>query len=87
MTILSVSKEKNNAVIQLNSDELVALCNILYRETRINPKQAIIYELYGSLMIARDLSQYGHIDAFCYEKIGACREKVRELNEKNEEVT
>ena len=83
MTILSVSKEKNESVIQLNADELVALCNVLYRETRIDPKQAIIYKLYGDLMIARDLSQYGHIDAFCYEKIGACREKVKELNKDN----
>ena len=81
MNILSVSKEKNEAVIQLSSDELVSLCNVLYQATKIDNAKAIIYQLYGNLMIARDLSQYGHIDAFCYEKIGECREKVRQLNE------
>lgn len=83
MNILSVSREKNEAVIRLDSDELVALCNVLYRETRVNIPKAIIYKLYGDLMIARDLSQYGHIDAFCYEKIGECREKIKELSETN----
>ena len=83
MTIISVSKEKNSAVVQLDSNELVALCNVLYKTTKDDNTKAIIYELYGNLMIARDLSQYGHIDAFCYEKIGACRDKVKELNKRN----
>ena len=81
MTILSVSKEKSEAVVKLNSDELVALCNVLYQATKVENVRAIVYQLYSNMMIARDLSQYGHIDAFCYEKIGECREKVRQLDE------
>lgn len=83
MTILSVSKEKSEAVVKLNSDELVALCNVLYQATKAENVKSIIYQLYGNMMIARDLSQYGHIDAFCYEKIGECREKARQLDEED----
>ena len=76
MTILSVSKEANEAVIRLDSDELVTLCNVLSQATKADNAKAITYELYDSLMIARDLSQYGHIDAFCLDRIIKCREKV-----------
>lgn len=80
MTILNVSKETNKAVVELDSDELVALCNVLYQATKADNVKAITYKLYDSLMIARDLSQYGHIDAFCLANIIKCREKVKEMN-------
>lgn len=81
MNILSVSKEKNEAVVRLDSNELVALCNALYQATKADNVRSIIYQLYGNFILARDLSQYGHIDAFCYEKIGECREMVKKITE------
>ena len=80
MDILSISKENRESVVILDSTELVTLCNVLYQATKDENVQAIVYKLYGNLMIARDLSQYGHIDAFCLEQIVKCREKVKELN-------
>ena len=79
MNILSVSKEKNEAVIRLDSSELVALCNVLYHSTKVDNTREIIYQMYDGLMLARDLSQYGHIDAFCLDSIIKCREKIEEL--------
>ena len=79
MNILSISKTKSEAVISLNSTELVSLCNVLYEETKGDCSNSIIFLLYGNLMMARDLSQYGLIDGFCFEKIAECREKAKEL--------
>lgn len=79
MEILSISKIKNESVIRLNSSELVALCNLLYRATKDDSAKEIDYRMYDTLMFARDLSQYGHIDKFCLDNIVKCREKVRSL--------
>ena len=78
MNIISLSNVEREAVVRLDSDELVALCNILFHETKANPANIMAYKLYDNFMIARDLSQYGHIDAICLEKIIKCREKVKE---------
>jgi hypothetical protein len=80
MNILSVSKEKNEAVIRLDSSELVELCNVLYKAQSEEKKQRF-YNLYGNMMMVRDLSQYGHVDAFCFERIAECRKKIEQLNE------
>lgn len=80
MTILSVSKEKNEAIIRLDSSELVELCNVLYKAQSDDKKQRF-YQIYGNMMLARDLSQYGHVDAFCFGKIAECREKIKQLAE------
>lgn len=79
MTILSVNKQNNDAVIKLNSDELVELCNVLHKAKDTN-RHAIFYKMYGNMMLARDLSQYGSVDAFSFEKIAQCRAKASELS-------
>lgn len=79
MNILCISKIEREAVVKLDSTELVTLCNILYQATKCDNAKAIIYQLYDSLMIARDLSQYGHIDGHCLSSIIKCREKMQEL--------
>lgn len=78
MNILSISKEKNESIIKLDSTELVALCNVLYQATKNEKEKAIVHQLYGNLMIVRDLSQYGHIDGLTLNNILKCREKVEE---------
>lgn len=77
MTILSVSKANKDAVIRLDSDELVALCNSLYGATKGDNVKAIIYKMYADFIMARDLSQYGHIDAFSLDNIVNCRERAK----------
>ncbi len=79
MNILSISKEENEAVVRLDSNELVALCNVLYQTTKDGSAKEIIYRVYDTLMLARDLSQYGHIDSFCLDNIIKCRKKIEEL--------
>lgn len=76
MNILNVSKSDNEAIIRLDSSELVRLCNVLYKSQE-DYNDNLHYKLYGDLMIARDLSQYGHIDGFCFNSIAKCREKIK----------
>ena len=78
MNILSVSKEKNEAVVRLTSDDLVKLSNVLYHAPD-SDKNDIYYKLYGDVMLARDLSQYGNIDGFCFDRIATCRKKLKEI--------
>ena len=76
MNIQSISKEKSEAIVTLTSSELVTLCNVLYEKTVGEDASKTALKLYADLMIARDLSQYGHIDAFCLECIIKCRERI-----------
>lgn len=75
MNILSISKEDNEAIVKLSSDELVKLGNIFYNVSD-DKKDNLYYKLYGEIMLVRDLSQYGHIDGFCFERIADCRSKL-----------
>lgn len=84
MNILSVSKVENEAVIRLDSNELVALCNVLYHKTKDSDANEAIYRMYDALMLARDLSQYGHIDGHCLDSIIKCRNKISEFKIKAE---
>lgn len=76
MNILNVSKNERKAVVSLSSDELVKLANVLYNAPD-RDKTNLYYKLYSEIMLARDLSQYGHIDGFCFEKIAECRKKLK----------
>ena len=75
MQILNISYDKKEAIIRLDSDELVRLCNVLYAQEKYNDN--LHHKLYGELMIARDLCQYGHIDGFCFDRIAECRSKIK----------
>lgn len=75
MNILSISKKDNEAIVRLSSDELVRLGNIFYCVPD-DKKDNTYYALYSEIMLARDLSQYGHIDGFCFERIAECRSKL-----------
>lgn len=78
VTIVEISKEHRAAKVELGTDELVALCNGLYQITKESDVGEIYLRLYSDLMLARDLSQYGHIDSFCLSKIVGCRERIHE---------
>jgi hypothetical protein len=76
MNILSISKDNREAVVLLSSGELNAICNALYKAPEYQ-KDNPFYKLYSDMMIARDISQYGHIDNFCLEKVLECREHIQ----------
>lgn len=75
MTINSVSKDNREATLTINNTELVTLCNAMYhaKDEMNNP---CFYHIYGNLMMIRDLSQYGHIDGFCFDGITKCRKRI-----------
>ena len=82
MDILSLSKDSKRVTVTLDSDELVKLCNVLYK-AEDKDKNVLYYKLYSDLMLARDLSQYGHLDEFCFKNIAQCRDEAKNLlNEK-----
>ena len=64
MKINSIDSTNNDVTITLNSTELVNICNALYRD-----KERKCNRLYADFMMIRDLSQYGHIDDYCFGRI------------------
>lgn len=62
MRINMVDSTKNEVNITLNSSELVAICNALYRDKELSSKYN---EMYSDFMMAKDLSQYGRVDNWC----------------------
>lgn len=78
MNIQNISKENREAVIKLNADELVAICNAMYScKTQKDMQGDLFYRLYSDMMITRDICQYGHIDQFCLDRINDCRSKIQ----------
>ena len=78
MDILNISKKDKKVNVVLSSDELVKLCDILH-STEDRHSNDLYYKLYGEMMIARDLCQYGHIDGFCFDQIIKCRYSYMKL--------
>ena len=68
MNILNIDKSKKEVVVTLSADELIKLCNCMYKTDEKN-QEGIFHNLYGELIIARELSQYGHIDNWALSKI------------------
>lgn len=66
MRINMVDSIKNEVNITLNSSELVAICNALYRDNELLSKYN---EMYSDFMMIRELSQCGHIDNWCLKRI------------------
>ena len=84
MNILSINKEKSEAVIEFDSSELFALCNVIYHETKKEKVNPIIWRLDYGITVASNLSQYGHIDSFALGRMNQAYEKI---NEKSKEET
>lgn len=77
MNIENISKEKGEVLVKLSENDLVAICNALYRQTEEQKNKENIMQLYSDMMIARDLCQYGHIDDFCLRNIVRCRSGIK----------
>ena len=74
MNIENISKEKGEVLVRLSKDDLVGICNALYRQTE---EQENILQLYSGMMMARDLCQYGHIDDVCLQNVVRCRSGIK----------
>ena len=68
MNIQSIDKSKKEVTVVLDSDELVKICNCLYKADSDNQK-GIYHQLYSEMIVARELSQYGHIDNWALSKV------------------
>lgn len=77
MNIQNISKEKGEVLVKLSGNDLVAICNALYRYTEKQKNKENIMQLYSDMMMARDLCQYGHIDDFCLQNIVRCRSGIK----------
>lgn len=81
MNIQSISKEKREVTVRLDTDELVMLGNVMYLASKhinqMNPsdtKSTNVHKeklasLYADIILARDLCQYGHLDNFSLSHI------------------
>ena len=74
MNIENISNEKGDVLVRLSKDDLVGICNALYRQTE---EQENILQLYSDMMMARDLCQYGHIDDVCLQNVVRCRSGIK----------
>lgn len=76
MRVETVSMERREAILTLDASELVLLCNALYDfpEEHRNKRY---YKLRSDLMLVRDMSQYGHVDDFCLQRIMECRKHLQ----------
>lgn len=76
MNIQSISKENANANVTLSASELVLIYNMFHEQLAKEKSNPKFLELYGDLMLARDLCQYGHVDNFCLGGIVKCRNSI-----------
>lgn len=76
MNIQSLSKEERRAIVELNADDSVIICNALYAQFEEKKNKGNFLQLYSDMMIARDLCQYGSLDNFCLRNIVKCRNDV-----------
>ena len=76
MNIQNISKDKREATIKLSADDLIIICNTLYSQLDEKKSDEKFLQLYGDMMMARDICQYGHVDNFCLHNIVKCRNSI-----------
>mgnify|MGYP006980470489 CR=1 FL=1 len=76
MNIQNISKKDKNVTVELNANELAAICNALaLQDTELKDKESYL-QLYSDMALARDLCLYGNVDNFCLTDIVHCRNKI-----------
>lgn len=81
MRINKIDSVAREVTIELSASELVDICNSMYRDpNRKNDR------LYADMMLCRDLSQYGHVDNWCLEKIVEQRSAKDEHNNRTQQA-
>jgi hypothetical protein len=72
MNIRKISKKNREVVVVLSSTELVKICNVFYN-AQDEDKNELYFKLYGEMMVANNICQYGLIDDFCFSRVVDCR--------------
>ena len=93
MNIKNITKSTNQVNMTLEKDELVMLCNVMYRakEAGVDEiKSALFHKVYADLIMVTNLCQYGHVDDFAFnlimdERKYAGLKKFKRLEERLEE--
>lgn len=76
MNIQNISKKDKNVTVELNTNELAAICNVLALQcTELKDKESYL-QLYSDMALVRDLCLYGNVDNFCLTDIVHCRDKI-----------
>lgn len=84
MNIKNITKSTNQVNMTLEKDELVMLCNVMYRakEAGVDEiKSALFHKLYADLIMVSNLCQYGHVDDFAFNLIMNEREYIKAIKE------
>lgn len=84
MNIKNITKSTNQVNMTLEKDELVMLCNVMYRakEAGIDEiKIALFHKLYADLIMVSNLCQYGHVDDFAFNLIMDERKYAKDIRE------
>lgn len=79
MDIQTILKENGKAVVELTADDLVIICNVFSAQLVENRHQDAFMQLYGDMVMARDLCQFGHVDNSCLQYIVKCRDGLKGL--------
>lgn len=56
----------SKVVLELSADEVNILNNVMFQCSK-EERSPMFWELYAGIMIARDISQYGHLDSLSIE--------------------
>lgn len=80
MNVIKISGEDNRVTTLLSVDELRKICNIMYKANE-DEKNALYFKLYGELIVARDMCQYGHLDNFSLECVTKCMYSEKQIRE------
>ena len=76
MNIQNLSKNKQEATVELSAADLIMICNALYSQLEEKKDNEHFLRLYSDMMMARDLCQYGHVDNFCLHNIVKYRNNI-----------
>lgn len=81
MIINSVGRN-SKVVLELSVDEVNILNNVMFQSSK-KENNPMFWELYAGIMIARDISQYGHLDSFIIDRISDAKNRAFELKKGN----
>lgn len=84
MKIQNISKPDAEIIVTMSTSDTICLCNAIYKAINENygcESDTRLQELYADLMLARDLSQYGHLDTHSFNCIAEARETAIKLRQ------
>lgn len=80
MQFLNISKEKQEVVVRLDTNELVVLSNVLYQAKRQMIDNEVYHKIYSDIILARNLASYGQIDEHVLDVMSTQRRYVKKIH-------